>query len=248
MAEYFREVSWQGRRFSVRCARKRAKCLRLRVLSGARVRLTVPYWTDEQAAARFLASKAEWIAKACDRMRSAPEDGRMSVGDDGLPSRVRLRGSWAEVRIDPALKEVRADGTCIILGTSGCTGAAGAVSRLISWLKAEAKSDFEGLCDGYGHLLAAMGSPRPAITVRDMRSLWGSCRPMKGSITLNLRLVHEDPEFTGYVVLHEIAHLRHPGHGSGFASFMDANMSDWRARRKLVRVPAVDAGQETDNM
>ncbi len=248
MSEYFREITWQGRSFSICCARKKAKCLRLRVLSGGRVRLTVPYWTDEKAAATFLASKAQWIAKACDSMQRAVHDGRVLKGEDGMPSRVRLRGSWAEVRIGSAEREVRTEGSCIILGTMGCRTGADAEARLKSWLKDEAKADFDSLSGAYRPLLAIMGSPEPAISVRDMRSLWGSCRPRKGSITMNLRLIHESPEFSAYVMLHEIAHLRYAGHGADFAAFMDANMPDWRARRKLGRMTASGAEMEGDNM
>ena len=248
MAEYFREVVWQGRRFSVRCARKKVKCLRLRVLSGGRVRLTVPYWTDDPTASRFLASKAEWIARACDSISKTADDGRISKGSDGMPSRVRVRGIWAGVKADSGSTEVRSGGAGITVGTMGCKTAAEAEARLRKWLKAEAQSDFDSLCDGYGQVIAGMGCARPVICVRDMRSLWGSCRPQKCSITMNLRLIHESPGFTRYVMLHEIAHLRHPGHGAGFTSFMDSNMQDWRARRQLARMPAADAEKGTDNM
>ncbi len=248
MAEYFREVVWQGRRFSVRCARKKVKCLRLRVLSGGRVRLTLPYWTDEPTASRFLASKAEWIARACDSIRKTADDGRVSKDSDGMPSRVRVRGSWAGVKSDNGSAEVRSESAVIVVGTMGCKTAAEAEARLRKWLKDEAQSDFDSLCDRYGPIIAGMGCARPVISVRDMRSLWGSCRPQKCSITMNLRLIHESPDFIGYVMLHEIAHLKHPGHGAGFASFMDSYMPDWRARRKFARMPAADAEKGTDNM
>lgn len=248
MAEYFREVVWQGRRIPVLCARKNVRGLRLRVLSGGRVRLSLPYWADEPTASKFLASKAEWIAKACDSIRMTADDGRVSKGPDGMPSKVRVRGCWASVSADAGSEGVRAGCAGVVVGTAHCKTAAGAEARLKEWLAAEARADFDRLCDGFGPIIARMGCARPVISVRDMRSLWGSCRPQKCSITMNLRLIHESPAFTEYVMLHEIAHLRHPGHGAGFAAFMDKSMPDWRERRKLARMHDQGAEKAADNM
>lgn len=248
MAEYFRELAWQDRRFSVRCSRKKAKCLRLRVLSGGRIRLTIPYWADEADAGRFLASKAEWIARAMDSMSKAAGDGRILAGPDGMPSKVRLRGKWVDVSGDPSSRGVCQQAGGIALGTMGLRGPSDAEARLYGWLREEARSDFDGACDRYRPLLERMGCKRPEIVVRDMRSLWGSCRPKKGSITMNLRLIHESPLFASYVMLHEIAHLRHPGHGADFAAFMDENMPDWKVLRKRTGFPAAGNEKGTDNM
>lgn len=240
MSKHIREVFWQGRRFEVDCARKSIRGFRLRVLTGGRVRLSIPCWADELTVSRFLDSKAGWIAKTCDRMPNAMDAGGVAADGFGMPKRVKLRGLWIGINADPGSRPVRIEGDAIILGTKGCQTAAGVSARLNAWLKAQAKEDFDWLLDRNDSLLARMGSARPEICIRDMRTLWGSCRPKKGSITLNLRLIHESPAFTEYVMLHEIAHLRHPGHGAGFAAFMDSNMPDWRGRRKLARIPASD--------
>jgi predicted metal-dependent hydrolase len=53
------------------------------------------------------------------------------------------------------------------------------------------------------------------ITVRNQRSRWGSCS-RRGTVSLNWRLV-QAPEFVrDYIILHELAHLRHPNHSRRF--------------------------------
>ena len=53
------------------------------------------------------------------------------------------------------------------------------------------------------------------ITVRSQRTRWGSCS-RRGTISLNWRLLQLPPSVSDYVLLHELAHLRHLHHGPKF--------------------------------
>ncbi len=64
-------------------------------------------------------------------------------------------------------------------------------------------------------LAAANGFGVTAVSVRDQRSRWGSCSP-SGRFSLNWRLVQMPPEVRDYILLHELAHLRHPDHSRRF--------------------------------
>ena len=54
-----------------------------------------------------------------------------------------------------------------------------------------------------------------AVSVRNQRTRWGSCSP-SGRISLNWRLVQVPPAVRDYVLLHELAHLRHLNHSARF--------------------------------
>jgi predicted metal-dependent hydrolase len=95
---------------------------------------------------------------------------------------------------------------------------------------------------------AAVVVPRWAFTtglepsrvfIRDQKHRWGSCGP-DGVVRLNLRLTALRDDLFDYVVLHELAHIRHPHHGPAFW----AEVERWhpaavqmRAELKAVRVP-----------
>ncbi len=53
------------------------------------------------------------------------------------------------------------------------------------------------------------------VTVRNQRSRWGSCS-RKGTISLNWRLIQCPPEVCDYIILHELAHLKHMNHSASF--------------------------------
>ncbi|MES2769111.1 MAG: SprT family zinc-dependent metalloprotease [Bdellovibrionota bacterium] len=53
------------------------------------------------------------------------------------------------------------------------------------------------------------------VSLRKQRTLWGSCSP-SGSIQLNWKLISAPINVIDYVVIHELAHLKHPNHSKRF--------------------------------
>jgi predicted metal-dependent hydrolase len=66
-----------------------------------------------------------------------------------------------------------------------------------------------------GELAAIHDLSPSSIHVRNQRSRWGSCSA-RGRISLNWRLVQVPPEIRDYIILHELAHLRHLNHSRRF--------------------------------
>lgn len=87
-----------------------------------------------------------------------------------------------------------------------------------------------------------MRVPVPDLSVRLMRTRWGSCNKAKQRISLAVELGRRDPELLEYVVVHELTHLIHPNHGPGFYSTMSTYLPDWKEKRRILNRPAVPAG------
>lgn len=64
-----------------------------------------------------------------------------------------------------------------------------------------------------------------AATVKHNSSNWGSCSGL-GNINLNLNLVRLPEPVCDYVLLHELAHLKHHDHGRGFHSLVETLCTD----------------------
>lgn len=64
-------------------------------------------------------------------------------------------------------------------------------------------------------LARAHGLTVQRVTVRDQRRRWGSCS-RSGNLSLNWRLVLLPDSVRDYIILHELAHLRHLNHSPRF--------------------------------
>lgn len=73
------------------------------------------------------------------------------------------------------------------------------------------------------------------IRIGDQRSRWGSCSPATGTLSFNWRLVLAPPEILEYVVVHELCHLRIPGHGSAFWALVEDARPGYRTERRWLR-------------
>jgi len=78
---------------------------------------------------------------------------------------------------------------------------------------------------------AELGRMPSKVTIRTMKTRWGSCTVTSRAIRINPTLAAHHPRCLSYVVLHEMVHMFESSHGPGFQSMMDAHLPNWRAIR-----------------
>jgi predicted metal-dependent hydrolase len=89
--------------------------------------------------------------------------------------------------------------------------------------------------------------------VSNQRGRWGSCTPSEGTIRLSSRLSGMPDWVVDYVLVHELVHLRIPGHGPDFWELVERYPRAQRARGYLEGVAAAagldlsDEGDEVHN-
>ncbi|MEN9843296.1 MAG: hypothetical protein RLZZ612_1125 [Pseudomonadota bacterium] len=72
------------------------------------------------------------------------------------------------------------------------------------------------------------------LSLSSARTRWGSAKS-DGSIRLHWRLMQFAPAVLDYVVIHELAHLRHMNHGPDFWRLVGALEPNWPALRQVLR-------------
>ena len=224
-----RTILLDGRKIEYEFQRKRVRNLNLRVRADGSVAVSAATGVPMAAVEAFLQSQAGRILRAIDRASPPlqpvlPADGtQLSVF--GEPVTVRWRGGSMP-------SAVLGNG---ILTLTLCDPADEAERLRIfgQWRSERCKAVFDRVCDQLILRLAEYRVERPTISVRTMSSRWGSCRPQKQAITLNLRLMEYPVACTEFVVMHELVHLVHPNHSAQFYGLLSSVMPDWRERKRL---------------
>lgn len=79
-----------------------------------------------------------------------------------------------------------------------------------------------------------MGVTPTAVRFSRAKTRFGSCSS-QNSITFSLRLMDYPREAIDYVVVHELAHIRHKNHSREFYFFVARVMPDYQKRAKLLK-------------
>ena len=84
-------------------------------------------------------------------------------------------------------------------------------------------------------MMHAEGIPMPPITIRPMKTRWGSYSYRTRRITLNLNLVKAPPASLEYVIIHELCHIKVRHHGPDFWRMVSRYLPDYLEVRKQLK-------------
>jgi len=79
-----------------------------------------------------------------------------------------------------------------------------------------------------------MGVEPAGVKITSAEKRFGSCSG-KNSLCFSWRLMRYPEAAVDYVVVHELAHIRHKNHGREFYRFIESVLPDYKEREKLLR-------------
>jgi len=188
-----------------RSARARRISLKVDLRDGT-VTLVLPPRATVAAGERFLAEQRHWVAQRLAALPAAqPLMDGATMPYRGVPHVIRHRpGSRGTVWIE-----------------QGEIHVAGAIEhlprRLTDWLKRQARATLE---PRVLELSASIGKRVRRVTVREMKTRWGSCSS-EGQLSFSWRLILAPETVADYLVAHEVAHLLHMDHSPRFWAAVD---------------------------
>ena len=153
----------------------------------------------------------------------------MSEHPFGYGGKMLFRGEWTTIR------EAEDDNSgCVALYKAGAIvmkpGLSETDMRLhISFLFCDlAIPVFE---EKLHHYSDVMGVMYKSWTIGNARKRHGSC-DFNGKITLSWLVVMMSEPVIEYIIVHELAHLKHMNHSKSFQDEVEAVLPDWKERRK----------------
>ncbi len=226
------EIAWGDSRltYAIRRSARRKKTVAVTVDPAGGVLLVAPEQISTSRLDAMVRRKAPWIVKRLRGVESGdPPPPREFVSgesvmylgrhyrlkvDSGGPGEAKLRGGWLHVPApagEGQRDQVRA--------------------ALVSWLRGHAEVRLPERVEMWR---PKVGVEMPQVVISDQQKRWGSC-DRSGTIRLNWRIIQAPMRLVDYVVVHELVHLRHRGHGRDYWQALGRIMPDYERRREDLR-------------
>ena len=214
--------------------RKNIRRVNIRLKSDKKVFVSAPYNVPLDFIQNFVSSKSKWIFKNIADIEKRQNN---KINSDIYNNKtVFFMGNKFKVNIIKDLKDnVILDYENMYINIYTIYDNSEYVKNLyLSWLKFNCNIVFKESVERMIKLLCDYNIDFPKISVRNMKTRWGSCTPSKKSIRLNLQLIKSDIKCIDQVVLHELVHFIHFNHSKDFYSVMKKYMSDYKERKDCL--------------
>lgn len=232
---------------NVTVERKRVKNFNLRITSKGELRASAPLGASREQIESFIARNADWIARcmaAFNERRAATANDEESLAPSsiiplwGEPVSVKdaLLGNFQSPR--PRAPQATFASYLGKENTSGGTHSRPAPNATAVLKDPTPKALVQSVQELYRREVAAalpdlvrkyevtMGVQASRVSVRSMKTRWGSCTPKTGAVRIALELAAYPPACLDMVVAHELVHIMEPSHNERFHALLDRYCPD----------------------
>ncbi|ROQ71575.1 hypothetical protein EDD95_7694 [Streptomyces sp. CEV 2-1] len=212
-------------------ASKRRKRFALTVESDASLTLHAPDGSPAAEAEEFVRAHRSWlVSKLGIRERTRPLNPAKRLIEGEV---FRYLGRTYRLALSddvPAGGQMRLIAGRLVLGAAGAEAPGRGRAALVDWYSRAGQTWAAGRLQPWA---ARMAVPEPAMEVRDLGQRWGSYAPEGGlgRMSLGWPLFQLPMHLVDYVIAHELAHVRVPGHGADFWRLLGLALPEFEARR-----------------
>ncbi|GIH07751.1 metal-dependent hydrolase [Rhizocola hellebori] len=208
---------------------KKVKYLRIGVYPPlGQVRVSAPTRFGHEQVRLAVIERLPWILRQREHFQTVERQSRreMVSGESHVVFGAAHR---LQVIEQPGRERVEADADHLLLFVQAGSTPEHRLALLERWLREQLRQAVIALIAVWEQRLQVTV---PQWTIRQMKTRWGSCNPQTRRISFNSELARKPPHCLEYIVVHEMAHYFHDGHGDGFTGFMDSHLPDWRSQRR----------------
>lgn len=211
--------------------RKKVKNINLRIDKNANVYISAPFNLSDYQIEMFIKSKKDWIDKniqKIDEYKKLVEN--LDVYENG--SYIFFLSKKFRLILEKGSKKLEfLDDTLLIRNENlDSQTVRKIIYNDIYYVKA--KKLFLSRLNYY---LDLMGEKKDInLKISEIKSKWGLCIPKKREIRLNLNLIKKSELEIDSVIVHEIAHLKHPNHSKNFYNEIDKYFKNYKQVNKKL--------------
>lgn len=218
-----------GREMKYELIRKRVKNVNMRVKADGIVYVSANTRISVKRIEEILIEKADQILNAAEHIKEREQRSEISS------EKMRWLGTEYPVRIIYSSRE------CVTLEESELRVFTNhpdeAEDMLLKWASDRFMDLIKELNTEVRKTLTEAGlTPPPTmITIKDMKSRWGSCSYTRGRISINFRLMAYPRETVLSVLWHEYSHYWHHDHSDRFYAFLEKYFPEYHKWNGLLK-------------
>ena len=211
----------------------RRRTLGITVRADRLVLVRVPLRTPVKDVRKFVTSRAEWVLKVWKKL------------DKRLPQLQQYYSRGAEfMYLGETIRLEFSKGTDqtlqlhngLLLLTTPDIPSEETVRRMIThWYRKNAEDLVKKRSIECHKLMQAEDIPLPSITIRSMKTRWGSYSYQTKRISLSLNLIRMPLTCLDYVIIHELCHIKVRHHGPDFWRMVSRYCPNYHADRRLLK-------------
>ncbi len=204
--------------------RKQIKHLYIRILpADGHIEVSAPVNMADEEIARCIEKKSEWILKKLESLihKKSDECFALSSGQIhyvlGRPYRLEVcKSDYSSVKI----KE-----ESLMLYVSEPSSRRLCFNVLSVWYSGILEEILQDMLPKWED---RFGLSIEKLTIKVMKTRWGSCNAKRRRISINLDVARFPKKYIEYVLVHEMAHIFEPNHGPGFKKIMNKMLPGWQ--------------------
>lgn len=218
---------------------KDIKNINLRVYRDFSIKLSLPMNVADEWINKFLESKKDWIESKLEMYKATDGYNNLLALKSGSSTQM-LGKDMRIIKVQSTKNFVEVDEKKILVNLKDINNNDSFMRVFSNWWREQAFNVYSQQVDAlYNSVFKKYGVQKPTISIKKMKTMWGSCTKSLGKITLNEYLLKADIMCIQYVVLHELTHLIYTFHSKDFYDFLTIHMPDWQSRKKQLDMEVV---------
>ncbi|MDE7398425.1 MAG: M48 family metallopeptidase [Oscillospiraceae bacterium] len=221
-----------GRTLTYELTRKRVKNINFRAKEDSIVYISANPRVTTKEIENFLIQRADFFLDAFDKLRE--RENKSSINTKS----VNWLGREYPVRIIQNAREIAVfdEVECRVFTSEKDNN-----GYILSLIQREINERFPELCREINAEVRAelaengLSAPPTQITIKDMKTRWGSCSYTRGHISINIRLAAYPRETVKSVFWHEYAHYWHHDHSRAFYEFLERYYPEYYKWNNLLK-------------
>lgn len=227
--EYFK---YNNKKIEYKIIRKKVKNINLRIKPNLEISVSANKNVPKKVIVDFINSKRKWIYN---KIKALEEKGINKLEFKNGDKIYFLGKKYDLVLFKSSKNAMYFKNKKLFMTTTNLDDYLLKEKIYYSWLKYNGKIIFNRVLEDILILVKELGIKPPKMTIRRMKTRWGSCSVNKNKININAYLVGADKGIIEYIILHELIHFIHPNHSKDFYDLVKSIMPDYKLREKRLK-------------